>query len=180
MPERGERGERGDKGEKGDTGDAGKDGRNGKDGRDGRDGKDGKDGLNGKDGNDAFVSEDAIKEALEPFITEIKREVSRIKQTKGGGGGGDSMPHQSILSSTSIDARTKIVLVNTTSGNVTVTLPSPSQAARREFHIKKTDASANSVIVSTSSLIDGDTTAIFSAQYESIRIYSDGVTYHII
>lgn len=177
APIPGEKGEKGDRGERGERGIPGPVGPRGLDGADGKDGRDGRD---GKDGVSPVLTEEQIERVVKPYIEKVARELVRTRKTAGAGGGGDSVPHQDITTSSTVDARTKVVLVNTTGGAVTVTMPPASQTARKEFHVKKIDATANAVTVSSTDLIDGDTTAIFSAQYESIRLYSDGATYHII
>lgn len=69
-----------------------------------------------------------------------------------------------------------IILVDATSGVVTITLPAAS--TRKELHIKKIDASANAVTISRagSDTIEGSTSKSLAAQYNSYTIYSDGST----
>lgn len=81
-----------------------------------------------------------------------------------------------------------VLLVNATGGNITVTLPdsgtvaSPKDEMGKIFHVKKVDASANTVTVDgfSTQTIDGATTNVISTQYDSITIVSDGSNWHII
>lgn len=72
-----------------------------------------------------------------------------------------------------------MLVVDATSGDVTITLPSASTTYRREYIIKKIDSSANGVIISSTDLLDGDTTFTIGSQYVSIKLKSDGTTWHI-
>ncbi len=165
-------------------------GASGKDGVgiDGEDGVRGDDGEKGKDGKSPTKKEleDAIMVLLNPKIDNIKREMSKVptkvKKIGGGGGGGGSDSFETITTTKNIAVNTKINLVNATSANITVTLPTAINSARREYHIKKTDSSVNTVTVATagSETIDDGTTAVIENQYESIRVYSDGSNFHII
>ena len=68
------------------------------------------------------------------------------------------------------------LLVDATSGTVTITLPAAS--SRKELHIKKIDSSVNAVSVARagSDTIEGNTSASLAAQYNSITLYSDGTS----
>lgn len=72
-----------------------------------------------------------------------------------------------------------LVKVSTSGGNVTLTLPAPSTVIGFRLEVKKLDA-ANTVTLSSSANIDGATTLAFSTQYQSYRLVSDGVTWHIV
>ena len=72
--------------------------------------------------------------------------------------------------------------VDTTAGDVTVTLPSIALATDKGFSITKTDSSANTVIITAdgSDTILGDTTLIITTQYDAADIYpnkNDNVWY---
>ncbi len=75
-----------------------------------------------------------------------------------------------------------VILVDASGGAVRITLPAASGATGREYQIKKTDASANNVIIdgNASETIDGSTTVSFNAQYQSYMIVCDGSTWWII
>jgi hypothetical protein len=72
-----------------------------------------------------------------------------------------------------------VVLCDATVGATTVTLPSPS--LKRVYVIKKTDISANAVIINTpSGTIDGSATQSILFQYDSLSVASDGTNYFLI
>lgn len=178
---------------KGDIGLQGKLGLQGKDGVKGKDGKRGADGIgingiNGKDGIDGIDGKEGISptiqdilEALEPEIEILRRELRR-RQTSRVGGGGDSMNFQNVTSSINIPQNVKLSLVDATLAKVTVTLPNVAQAARREYHIKKTDSSTNVVSIKPlgSETIDGENCQDIGRQFTSRRLYSDGKNWHLI
>jgi len=71
-----------------------------------------------------------------------------------------------------------IVLVDCTSGDKTITLPSTAGVGGREYVIKKTDSSANRVVVtrSGSDTFDGGfTTFTISSQNSAVKVYADTV-----
>lgn len=72
-------------------------------------------------------------------------------------------------------------LVDATSGNVTITLPTAVENFAA-FIIKKIDSSTNTVIVdgNASETIDGDTTITIYDQYNYIEIISDGTNWKVI
>ncbi len=170
----------GKSGNEGLQGEGGTDGANGVDGVDGEDGKDGKDGETPTD-KKLVEMMDAI---IEPKMKEIQDEVMKIatKGKKVGGGGGGSDSFATITATQNITVNTKINLVDATSANVIVTLPTAITSARREYHIKKIDSSNNTVTIATagSETIDDGSTAVIDSQYESVRLYSDGSNFHII
>ena len=72
-----------------------------------------------------------------------------------------------------------IVLVDASSGAVTITLPSPSEGAK--VRVKKIDASTNTVTVSPSATetIDGSSSHAISKQYETYEYVSDGTNWFV-
>ena len=72
-----------------------------------------------------------------------------------------------------------LVVVDTTSGNVTVTLPAPATVPGFRFEVKKTVA-ANTLTLSSSANIDGAATLAFTTQFQSYSLISDGATYHVV
>ena len=77
----------------------------------------------------------------------------------------------------------RIVLVDATSGPLTMTLPSAADAEPHLFAVKKTDASGNAVTVARagSDTIDGATSKVLSARYELLLIISDkGTAWHVL
>lgn len=68
-----------------------------------------------------------------------------------------------------------VILVNAATGEVTASLPLASTVPGREYIFKKTDSSANAVVVySALDTIDGEATKELLAQYETITVVSDG------
>jgi len=76
----------------------------------------------------------------------------------------------------------KYWFVDTTAGNVTITLPDPTtMAADTIFTVKRTTAGANTLTVQAESgTIDGAATHLIPTQYASYSYVSDGAQYWII
>jgi len=74
-----------------------------------------------------------------------------------------------------------MILVDATTGPITVSLPAASEAFEQEFTVKKIDATLSSMILDPdgSETIDGNTTITTTTQYTSFTIKSDGVTWWI-
>lgn len=71
------------------------------------------------------------------------------------------------------------VLMDASSGPVTVTLPPPS--AGTQVVVKKTDPSANAVTISSpSGTVDGGVSLSVSTQWTAITVVSDGTNYFAI
>ena len=71
------------------------------------------------------------------------------------------------------------VLVDASSGNITITLPEPSKAT--QVNIKKIDSSMNVVtVIPNGGSIDGETSKEISTQYESYLFISDGTNWYIV
>lgn len=74
----------------------------------------------------------------------------------------------------------QIILVNAVSGAVTVTLPTAADSENLRLDIKKIDASANAVTVTSAQNIDGTASKSLAFQYDSLTFVCSGSTYHII
>ncbi len=87
-----------------------------------------------------------------------------------------------ITTSTTLTTSQTVVLCNAASGAITVTLPTAVGNDGRHYHIKKIDSSGNAVTIDGdgSETIDGETTQVIAAQYNSINIVSDGSAWHIL
>lgn len=71
--------------------------------------------------------------------------------------------------------------VDTTAGNVTVTLPAASTVVGRSFIVKRKTGGTNTLTVQTvSGNIDGGATASIPTQYTSLTFKSDGTDYWVI
>lgn len=81
-------------------------------------------------------------------------------------------------SSGNIALTTGVVLADATSGANTQTLPSAASAKWRKFTVKKTDSSANPVIIAGT--IDGTTNLYLTMPNEAATVVSDGSNYYRI
>jgi hypothetical protein len=76
------------------------------------------------------------------------------------------------------------ILVDATSGVITITLPTAATLAGQEFCIKdwKGQAATHNITIATTSAqtIDGASTKVISANYGSVRVVSDGSNWAII
>ena len=79
-------------------------------------------------------------------------------------------------SAQTLTAANQMVLVDASSGAVTITLTAAAALTGEQFDINKIDVSGNAVTVDAagSELINGSLTAVINAQYESITVVSDG------
>lgn len=77
--------------------------------------------------------------------------------------------------------QSEYILVNSSVGAVTVTLPTAT-SNKNAYSIKKTDSSANNVTAATTSsqTIDGGSTAVLRVQYVSVTLISDGSNWFVI
>ena len=75
-----------------------------------------------------------------------------------------------------------LVILNASSGSITVTLPAAVNNKNRIYTIKKIDSSGNKVTVDANSneKIDGETTVDLGLQYDFVTIVSDGDEWFII
>lgn len=93
--------------------------------------------------------------------------------------GATSNAVNSYSSNQVLTSANSVVLVNATSGAITITLPAPSSG--KTLFIKKTDSSANAVTISApSGTIDGAASKSLSGQYDALTIVSDGTNFFII
>jgi hypothetical protein len=83
-----------------------------------------------------------------------------------------------VTGNTTLNTTHHTVLVDATSGNITITLPSVSSITRREYIIKKIDASTNTVTVDANStqVIDGALTQVLRTQWQGIQIKNTGTS----
>lgn len=89
---------------------------------------------------------------------------------------------RTITANRTLDVTDNHVKVDASTGAITVTLPSAIGISGREYTIKKIDASGNAVTLATTLLqtIDGATTRTLAAQYDYIRVKSDGANWDIV
>jgi len=95
----------------------------------------------------------------------------------------DQLKYTSSESSTTITAGDEdVIFANATGGDITVLLPEASENEGTSFYVKKTDASANEVIIdgTDAETIDGNLTVSITTQYECLKIFCDGTNWWII
>ncbi len=75
-----------------------------------------------------------------------------------------------------------VILVDATSGSVTITLPSAVGISGEVYHVKKIDSTNNTVIIESegSSTIDGETSEFIMVQWTSLQIVSNGTNWFIV
>lgn len=95
-----------------------------------------------------------------------------------------SMAIRTISANTTIDATDNTVLVNTTSGALTITLPSASGISGRIYTIKKIGSGGIdkelTVTPAGSSTIDGGSSYIIYNDYTYVTLQTDGTNWYII
>ncbi len=79
-------------------------------------------------------------------------------------------------------ANESVILVDASSGAVTINLPAASGLSGREYTIKKTDSSTNTITINgnASETIDGETTRIIYSQYASLTVICDGSNWLVV
>ncbi len=75
-----------------------------------------------------------------------------------------------------------VIFADSTSGNVTITLPAASGLSGYRFYVKRIDGSANTVSVARTGgdTIDGQTSISMPLQYMSLTLVSNGSNWYII
>jgi len=88
----------------------------------------------------------------------------------------------SITSAYTVVTDVYYIRVDTTSGGVTITLPTAVDSAGRELVIKKINAGANNVTIDgySSETIDGSASIVFNTQYENYTLISNGTNWEKI
>ena len=83
---------------------------------------------------------------------------------------------------TILDDTHDIVLMDGSVSSRTVTLPAVADSTGKVYVIKKVDSSSGTITIdgNGSETIDGATTKILAAQYDSVTIVCDGTEWHII
>ena len=82
---------------------------------------------------------------------------------------------RTISASTTLTTADYTVRVDTTSGSVTVTLPTGSTYQGIIYQIKKV-AAANTVTVSSASNIDGQSSLSLTADYDTVTVQYDSIS----
>lgn len=90
-------------------------------------------------------------------------------------------PVRDISATETLRESDAFLVVDTTGGNVTLTLPKAAYMTGRLLWVKKTVA-ANTLTLDAdgSELIDGATTLAWSTQYQAYTLLCDGTVWHIV
>ena len=135
--------------------------------------------LKFRDRNNKVVDEDDVHEAIIPAVL-------RDSETKTESG--DIIANElirnvrTLTSSYAIVEGDAIILVNATSGEITLTLPSAAGLEGYHFIIKKIDSTVNAVIIAALSdqTLDGETSQSIGVQHDSITTVSDNNNWFIV
>jgi hypothetical protein len=97
-----------------------------------------------------------------------------------------SLPHAGIQSYTAgaitLANGDETILVNSTAGASSMTLPTAANNKGKMLRIKKTDSSANAITISTTGgqTVDGLTSVVLGTQYATLEVISDGTNWSMI
>lgn len=180
----GEDGEKGDRGEKGDKGDRGDDG------KDGKTGDKGEKGDKGDRGESVPPSYEELLELLKEKKLDYKyisnspeknpldqrwsgRGINQFRKLKDTG-------IKTVSENTTLEINDFTILVDSSGGNVIVTLPSAASAENKIYNIKRISVGNDVTVDSGTDNIDGMPDSIIVSQYDSISIQSDGTQWWII
>lgn len=83
-----------------------------------------------------------------------------------------------VTGSATLLSTDSVVLVGNTAGTIIVTLPALNNASGNFYYFKKTDASGYTCTITGSAAIDGSSVYTMSAQYSSVILYSNGITWN--
>lgn len=108
-----------------------------------------------------------LNRELAPVVKELRR---RFNERHG--------EFTAVTAAYSVTARDEFINVDATAGAVTVTLL-PADEAQCWVTVRKSDASANAVTVSSADLINGATTHATSTQYYAATFVTTGSTYAV-
>jgi len=94
--------------------------------------------------------------------------------------GKDVFVSTSVIADYNATADDSLILVDTSAGNVTVTLPDPATMQQAPY-IVKTTADANTVTISrTDTTINGDANYVVSSQWEGVQIAFDETNFYTL
>ena len=111
-----------------------------------------------------------------------KHQISDITVTVNGSINTSSVTDPAVTVNTTL-GNYSVVLVDATSGAVTITLPAASSNKNKIYKIKKTDSSINQVTIQGNAVaqkIDGDTTQIICYQNSAMQLVCNGSNWYII
>ena len=94
--------------------------------------------------------------------------------------GKDVFVSTSVIADYNATADDSLILVDTTAGNVTITLPDPATMQQAPYIVKTTD-DANTVTVSRAdTTINGDANYVISSQWEGVQIAFDETNFYTL
>lgn len=97
-----------------------------------------------------------------------------------GPAGGSELTKRTLLVSGAILSTDQLIYGDATAGEVILTLPSASTVAGKTFIVKRVNSGNNDVVISSSDTIDGETSHRLVNQWDTLRFYSNGVSYSLI
>ena len=86
---------------------------------------------------------------------------------------------KSITANYTASGADEIILADTSSSNINLTLPTPSQKGKKII-IKKTDSSGNNLVIKSAGQIDAQQELLINQPYSGIIVLDDGATYWVI
>lgn len=92
---------------------------------------------------------------------------------------GNRLRIRSITASYTATRLDDMILANSTSGAITITLPNVLDAVNKLITIKRTNAGSNAITISGGT-IDGVSSKVLSFQYDYVRLLSDGTQWYIV
>lgn len=111
-------------------------------------------------------------------VAEIVRQLNIVIR------GGITLRPQVTAVSVDFDVNADILYVDTTSGAVTVSLPTAADMQDKEIHIKDAigNAAANNITVDAegSETIDGNSTYVLNVNWENVMLVSNGVEWFVL
>lgn len=89
---------------------------------------------------------------------------------------------RSVAVDTTLNETHRTVVVDASGAARTITLPTAALSKYRQYTIKKTDATVNTVTIDAdgAETIDGSLTFVLTVQYQALEIQSDGTTWWIV
>jgi hypothetical protein len=98
-----------------------------------------------------------------------------------GGAGAIAVGTRTITSDYTVTTTDCMIRADATSSGITVLIPPAANYPGRVLHVKKIDASANTIdIVSSAGLIDGSASESLAAQWNSVSLIANGISWDLI
>lgn len=109
-------------------------------------------------------------------------DVTWADQTGGSGDTSKSKAVTAVTSNLTLNDAHHVILADATSGQFTISLPAAAGFDRKVFVIKKTDASANAVVIDPNGAetIDGLATIQLDAQFQAVALVCNGTSWSIV